>query len=71
MLRGAQHDQRATASARAWALAPVAILVLQSVSGIVLEGWEIWMLRLGAASLIFASFVFVLAAIELRRVRTL
>jgi hypothetical protein len=53
----------------AWALAPMAILALQLRSDIALDAWSGWLLRVGAAGLVFATIVFTLAAAELRRVR--
>ncbi len=53
----------------AWALMPAAILILQTSSRIVLEGWSIWINRLSGIGLVFAAVIFLLAAFELRRVR--
>jgi hypothetical protein len=53
----------------AWAFAPLVILVLQLRSGVATQPGNLWLLWIGAASLIFSSVVFLIAAIELRHVR--
>lgn len=60
----------------AWAVAPCVILVLQLVilvrqlrSGVSAQSGNLWLLGIGAASLIFSSVVFLIAAIELRHLR--